>query len=98
MSNYAWNIKTKGSLIYIENTEKNKVLELQISSGFDYYSYEVENYELIEEDFVEDNPNQLWKKVEPYEDTEGYFFLENSGKVLAVLTATTASTLEIAGV
>ena len=88
-SNYVWSLKTKGGLIYIENKEKNKVLELQNRKhrrGKD---------KLIEEDFVEDNPKQLWKKAKPDGETEGYFFLGSSEDAEKVLSATNASALEI---
>ena len=128
-SNYVWSIKTRGSLIYIENKEKNKVLELQIGAydledqfnedyhysgdkinGDDedyYYSGDKliednkpsrsarDSFGLIEADFVEDNPKQLWKKVKPDGDTESYFFLGSSENAEKVLSATSASALEI---
>ena len=91
-SNYNWSLKTKGGLVYIENKEKNKVLELE------YRKHHWEKDKLIEEDFVEDNPKQLWKKEKPYGDnTEGYFFLgsyEDAEKVLSA-TRRSASALEI---
>ena len=61
-----WNFKSKDNgLICIENTSKTKVLEAK-SDG-----------KVIQEDFVEGNYNQLWKKGNI--DAEGYFTLENSG-------------------
>ena len=54
-------------------------------------------YILIEEDFVEDNHQQLWKKAKPDGDTEGYFFLESSENAMKVLSPTGASALEIRG-
>ena len=109
-------------MVYIENKEKNKVLELQIGdSSYDNY-YDTGEYEdyhysgdeingddedfyedgdkligLIEADFVEDNPNQLWKKAKPDGETEGYFFLGSSEDTDKVLSATSASALEIRG-
>ena len=68
--------------IYIENTSKIKVLG-STSDGT-----------VIEEDKVEDKPEQLWKKGVP--DAEGYFTLETSG-VPKVLTAISESDLEIKG-
>ena len=90
-SNYIWSLKTKDGLVYIENKEKNKVLELKNGK----YSWEIGK--LIEEDFVEDNPKQLWKKAKPDGDTEGYFFLGSSENARKVLSATSASALEIRG-
>ena len=90
-SNYIWNLKTKDGLVYIENKEKNKVLELQSRKSFR------EKDKLIEEDFVEDNPKQLWKKAKPDGDTEDYFFLGSSENAEKVLSATSASALEIRG-
>ena len=111
-------------MVYIENKEKNKVLELQIGAynledqfnedyhysgdkinGDDedfYYSGDHkpsarDSYELIEADFVEDNPKQLWKKAKPNGDTEGYFFLESSENAMKVLSPTGASALEVRG-
>ena len=81
-SNYVWSLKTKDGLVYIENEEKNNVLELK-------------NGKLIEEEFVEDNPKQLWKKAKPDGETEGYFFLGSSEDAEKVLSATSASALEI---
>ena len=90
-SNYNWSLKTKGSLVYIENKEKYKVLELQNRKS------RQEKDKLIEEDFVEDNPKQLWKKAKPDGETEGYFFLGSSEDTDIVLSATNASALEIRG-
>ena len=90
-SNYVWSLKTKDGLVYIENKEKNEVLELQNRKS------RREKDKLIEEDFVEDNPKQLWKKAKPDEQTEGYFFLGSSEDAEKVLTAANASALEIRG-
>jgi hypothetical protein len=101
-SNYNWSLKTKRSLVYIENKEK-KVLELQIGASSYEYNYAAGKFEfksefkLIEEGFVEDNPKQLWKKGKPDGDTEGYFFLGSSEDAEKVLSASTASALEIEG-
>ena len=89
-SNYVWSLKTKDGFVYIENKEKNKVLELK--NGYYYWERDLE---LIEEDFVEDNPKQLWKKAKPDGETEGYFFLGSSEDAEKVLSATSASALEI---
>ena len=102
-SNYVWSLKTKDGLIYIENKDKNKVLELEIRRGRGRGQGQGrgrgrgrwEKDKLIEEDFVEDNPKQLWKKAKPDGDTKGYFFLGSSEDAKKVLTATNASALEI---
>jgi hypothetical protein len=105
-SNYVWSLKTRDGLVYIENKEKDKVLELEIGAGdvssYDYF-YAFGDYEqqtedkLIEEDFLEHNPKQLWKKTKSDGDTEGYFFLGSSEDTEKVLSATSASALEIRG-
>ena len=82
-------------MVYIENKEKNKVLKLQI--GFDFGWFGKTEDKLIEENFVEDNPKQLWKKAKPDGDTESYFFLGGSEDAEKVLTAANASALEIRG-
>ena len=81
MSNDEWNLKTKerdvatvphftlfqptwDNLIYLENISRKKVLGITRAG------------EVIEEDFVEDKPGQLWKRGVP--DAEGFFVLENS--------------------
>ena len=51
---------------------------------------------VVEEDFVEGKPGQLWRKGEPNDD--GYFTLKTSeSKSKKVLTAVSASELEIKG-
>ena len=79
-----WNFKSKNNtfFFYIENTSKTKVLEAT-SDG-----------KVIQEDFVEDKADQLWKKGEA--DAEGYFTLQNSGEP-KVLTAISKIFLEIKG-
>ena len=80
-----WTFTTKDNdLIYIENTSKTKVLGAT-SDG-----------KVIQEVFVADKAEQLWKKGKP--DAEGYVTLE-SKKVLMpmVLTAISESGLEIKG-
>ena len=89
-SNYGWSLKSKGDLVYIENKEKNKILELENTK------YHWGKDKLIEADFVEDNPKQLWTKAKPNGDnTAGYFFLGSSEDAKKVLSATSASALEI---
>ena len=87
-SNYVWSLKTKDGFVYIENKEKNKVLEL--INGY-YYG----ERELSEEDFFEDNHRQLWEKAKPDGESEGYFFLGSSENAKKVLSATSASALKI---
>ena len=69
-------------MICIKNISKRKVLGTK-SDG-----------EVILEVFQEDKAEQLWKKGEP--NAEGYFTLQNSKKP-KVLTASSASGLEIQG-
>ena len=69
-------------MIYIENISKTKTLQLQSWGDVSLF------------DFKEDEAEQLWKKGEP--NGEGYFTLQNSKKP-KVLTATSASGLEIQG-
>ena len=78
-----WNFEFKDNdLIYIENTSKAKVLEAT-SDG-----------KVIQEVFVADKAEQLWKKGKP--DTEGFFTLENS-EMPKFITAISESGLEIQG-
>ena len=81
-----WKLEMKDMMIYVENTNKNKVLG--ITRYFGEFS------KVIEEDFVEGNTRQLWKKGKP--NAEGYFTLENHG-LRKTLTATSANSLEIRG-
>ena len=100
MSNDKWNFKTKerdlatstfalfqpgslkDNLIYLENISKKKVLGITRTG------------EVIEEDFVEDKPGQLWKRGVP--DAEGFSVLENSESE-KVMTAISLSILKIKG-
>ena len=68
----AWNFKPKDDLIYIENSLKNKVLEI------------TNDGKVFLKDLEEGKAEQLWKKGEP--NAEGYFTLENS-KLPKVMTA-----------
>ena len=78
-----WNITTKHTFFNIENIS-NKKLVLGIT-----------NYgTVIEEEFVDSKPGQLWKKGKP--DADGYFRLEGS-KSSKILTATSSSNLEVLG-
>ena len=76
-----WSINTEGEFFYIQNISKNTVLGLSQQN-------------VIDEEYLEDNPFQLWKKGKA--DTEGYFTLENSERS-EVLTAISTNQLEIKG-
>ena len=85
MLDVKWNFKPKDDLIYIENSLKNKVLEI------------TSNGKVFLKDLEEGKAEQLWKKGEP--NAEGYFTLESS-KVPKVMTAVLSSgrkILEIKG-
>ena len=77
-----WNFMTKDDLIYIENISKSKVLGI------------THDGRVIEEDFVEDKPGQLWKRGKS--NADGYFSLENSDTP-KVITAISPSRLEVKG-
>ena len=81
LSNDIWSINTEGEFFYIQNISKNTVLGLSQQT-------------VINEEYLEDNPFQLWKKGKA--DTEGYFTLENSERS-KVLTAKNTNQLEIEG-
>ena len=83
ISDKEWNIKTKKTFIIIVNDSNDKLV-LGIT----------ENDKVIEQDFVDGEPGQLWKKGKP--DAEGYFSLEGS-KSSKILTATSSSNLEVIG-
>ena len=79
-----WNFKTNedDDLVYIENTSRNKVLEI------------TKGGQVLLKDYKEDKIEQLWKKSEP--DQKGYFSLESSVPA-KVITATSERALEIKG-
>ena len=77
-----WNFKPKGSLIYIENTSKSKVLEADCDG------------KVTEEDFIEDNPRQLWKKGIAI---GGFTLIPNINSSL-LLTAVSSNSLEVKGI
>ena len=79
-----WNFKTNedDDLVYIENTSRNKVLEI------------TKGGQVLLKDYKEDKIEQLWKKSEP--DQKGYFSLESSVPA-KVITATSERGLEIKG-
>ena len=83
ISKKEWNITTKRTFFNIENIS-NKKLVLGIT-----------NYgKVIEEEFVDGKPGQLWKKGKS--DADGYFRLEGS-KSSKILTATSSSNIEVLG-
>ena len=79
-----WNFKPKGSLIYIENTSKSKVLEADCDG------------KVTEEDFIEDNPRQLWKKG--IANNDGGFTLIPNINSSQLLTAVSSNSLEVKGI
>ena len=83
ISSDEYNIKpSKSKLVYIENNSTGKVMGV------------FHDGKVIEEDFVEGKPRQLWRKGEP--DDNGYFTLKTPGSK-KVLTAVSASELHIKG-
>ena len=82
-----WKFKIKDMMIYVENTNNNKVLAVT-QPYFSKFS------KVIEEDFVEGNTEQLWKKGKP--NAEGYCTLENHG-LRKTLTAISANSLQVRG-
>ena len=83
-----WTFKTRDDddFIYIENIRNTRKVLGATKNG-----------EVIEEFFVENQPNQLWKRGKA--DAQHYFTLRNKLKFKApmVLTAITKSSLEIKG-
>ena len=67
-----WKLKNKGSLVYIENSSKNKVLAV----GDD----DIVN----EETLIKNDAKQMWKKG--VTNNEGYFTLTNSNKVMTAIS------------
>ena len=78
-----WNITTKKTDISIVN-----ILDRNLVIGIS------NNGTVIEEDFVDGKPGQVWKRGKP--DAEGYFSLKDS-KSSKILTATSSSNLEVIG-
>ena len=81
-SNVAWFIREKDEWVIVENHSNSKVLE-----ATDYHK-------VVEENFVENKTEQLWKKGKA--NTEGFFILINN-ESSKVLTATSATNLEVKG-
>ena len=82
-----WNFKPKGSLqcplIYIENTSKNKVLEADCDG------------KVTEEDFIEDNPGQLWRQ--DFVNNDCFTLIPNINSS-QLLTAVSSDSLEVKGI
>ena len=80
-----WNFKSKNNtfFFYIENTSKTKVLEAT-SDG-----------KVIQKDKVEGKAHQLWKKGKS--DDDDYVTLIHSGMPKLIITAISASDMEIKG-
>ena len=77
-----WNIRTRDKFVHIENISKNKVLGISHDGS------------IAEEDFVENEPGQLWKRGKP--NADGYFILEHSDTP-KVMTGISPSRLEVKG-
>ena len=80
LSNDKWKLKSKGSLVYIENSSKNKILAVGVDDN------------VIEEVLVRNDTRQMWNKG--VANSEGYFTLTNSKKVL---TAVSVNCIKIKG-
>ena len=80
LSNDKWKLKSKGTLVYIENSSKNKILAVG------------DNDNVSEEVLVRNDTKQLWNKG--VANSEGYFTLTNSQKVL---TAVSVNSIKIKG-
>ena len=76
-----WVFKTQGSLIYVENTSKNKVLSISDNG-------------VTEMPFVQNDDRQMWKIGEP--NREGYFTITNP-RTSKSLTANMAKKLFLKG-
>ena len=72
LSNDKWKLKSKGSLVYIENSSKNKILAV----GDDNI--------VNEEALVRNDTKQMWNRG--VANSEGYFTLTNSQKVLTAVS------------
>ena len=77
-----WTITTKKTFIIVNASDENLVI------GIDNHGT------IVEEEFEDGKPGQLWKKGKP--DADGYFSLEGS-KSSKILTATSSSNLEVIG-
>ena len=80
LSNEKWKLKSKGTLFYIENSSKNKILAVGDDDNVN------------EEVLVRNDTKQLWNKG--VANSEGYFTLTNSQKVL---TAVSVNCIKIKG-
>lgn len=72
LSNDKWKLKSKGTLVYIENSSKNKILAVGDDDNVN------------EEVLVRNDTKQLWNKG--VANSEGYFTLTNSHKVLTAVS------------
>ena len=81
-SNDEWNITTRDKFVHIENISKDKVLGITPDGS------------ITEEDSVENEPGQLWKRGKS--NADGYFSLENTDTP-KVMTAISLSRLEVKG-
>ena len=81
-SNDEWNIRTRDKFVHIENISKNKVLGITPDGS------------ITEEDYVENEPGQLWKRGKS--NADGYFSLENSDTT-KVMTGISPNRLEAKG-
>ena len=72
LSNEKWKLKSKGTLFYIENSSKNKILAVGDDDNVN------------EEVLVRNDTKQLWNKG--VANSEGYFTRTNSQKVLTAVS------------
>ena len=70
--------------MYIENTSKNKVLKADCDG------------KVTEEDFIEDNPGQLWRQ--DIVNNDGCFTLIPNINSSQLLTAVSSNSLEVKGI
>ena len=84
-SNDDWNIQINGDgALIIENVTKNLVLGASTED------------KVVQEAFVAGKPTQLWRKGKP--NSEGFYTLENFEMEEKLLTASSASCLQIKGI
>ena len=72
-SKYIWNLKTKDGLVYIENKEENKVLELQIGA-YDLEDQFNEDYHYSGDEIIGDDEIYYDSEDKLIEDDEGYYY------------------------
>ena len=80
-----WSFETKDTIVCIKNTAKTTVLG------------STKDGKVVEENYIEDKPEQMWKKGVP--NKRGYFKLMNceSGKFLTAMSSNDRKWLEIIG-